>query len=119
MRLPVQDAGSDIEVATYFANLTLPLTAFDASKKPVTVTTGGLPPPIPPRPAPKPPSQILLSLFASASDDVWEKAKCKGANFVRAMRGTDAQAGSVFNPPRQFAAAEFEELGTMSDFTPR
>lgn len=69
-----------------------------------------LPPPLPPRPVPQPPKEPYLALFDDASDDVWEKAKCKGANFVRAMRGSDRDAGQVFKPPRDSAASEFENL---------
>ncbi|KAF3040968.1 hypothetical protein E8E12_009025 [Didymella heteroderae] len=69
-----------------------------------------LPPPIPPRPAPRPPKEPYLALYDNANDDSWETAKCKGANFMRAMRGSDRIAGQVFNPPRDSAASEYENL---------
>lgn len=76
----------------------------------VTTFSDDLPPPVPPRPAPKPPKEPYLSLYDNANDNAWEKAKCKGANFVRAMRGSDREAGQVFKPPRDSAASEFENL---------
>lgn len=82
--------------------------AFSVDK--ITTFADGLPPPVPPRPAPKPPKEPYLSLYDNANDDAWEKAKCKGANFVRAMRGSDRDAGQVFKPPRDSAASEFENL---------
>jgi hypothetical protein len=69
-----------------------------------------LPPPIPPRPATRPPKVPYLPLYDNANDDAWEKSKCKGANFLRAMRGSDREAGQVFNPPRDSAASEYENL---------
>ncbi|KAF1924504.1 uncharacterized protein M421DRAFT_8806 [Didymella exigua CBS 183.55] len=65
---------------------------------------------VPPRPAPKPPKEPHLPLFNNANDDAWYKAKCKGASFVRAMRGSDRDAGQVFKPTRDPAAPEFEDL---------
>ncbi|KAF3053165.1 hypothetical protein E8E11_011261 [Didymella keratinophila] len=72
------------------------------------VSKRDVPPPIPPRPAPRPPKKPYLSLYDSADDDAWSKAKCKGGNFVRAMKGSDREAGQVFNPPRDSAASEYE-----------
>ncbi|KAJ4991638.1 hypothetical protein SVAN01_02753 [Stagonosporopsis vannaccii] len=66
-------------------------------------------PPLPPRPTPKS-SEPYLPLFLSANDEVWDKAKCKGANFVRAMCGSDRDAGQVFKPPRDSAASQWENL---------
>lgn len=69
-------------------------------------------PPVPPRPAPRQPKEPYLALDDNAEDEAWNKAKCKGANFVRAMRGSDRDAGQMFNPPRDSAASEHEK----SDF---
>jgi hypothetical protein len=85
---------------SHHANTTLE--AFDK------VSKHNLPPPVPPRPAPRPPKEPYLGLYDNADDDAWNKAKCKGANFVRAMRGSDRDAGQVFSPPRDSAASEFE-----------
>lgn len=74
----------------------------------VAALAGDLPPPAPQRPAPSPPEEPVLSLDASASDDQWEKARCKGANFVRAMRGSDQEAGQIFQPPQDTAASDVE-----------
>ncbi|KAJ8107616.1 hypothetical protein OPT61_g8743 [Boeremia exigua] len=67
------------------------------------------PPPPPSEPPPSPPWPIL-ELADSASDAVWEKALCKGSNFLRAMHGTDAEAGQLFNPPRSSAASPVTDI---------
>lgn len=69
-----------------------------------------LAPPLPPRPIPKAPREPYLPLFDNANDEVWDRAKCKGANFVRAMRGSDRDAGQVFKPPRDSGASKWENL---------
>jgi hypothetical protein len=79
----------------YFENYTSSKTfavAFDVLKN-VTIFEGGLPPPVPPRAAPKSPGEPYLALYASANYDVWENAKCKGTKFVRAMHSSNREAG--------------------------
>lgn len=109
LRLPGSRANQRVRFLDCFANSTSAAARLGATKN-FTTFAGGLPPPVPLRPAPKPPGEPYLSLYASASDDAWEKAKCKGANFVRAMRGSDREAGQVFQPPRDSAAAAFENI---------
>lgn len=54
-------------------------------------------------------SGTYLDLYPDANDEEWTKAQCKGANFVRAMRGSDSEAGKIFNPPRDTAASLYNE----------
>lgn len=63
---------------------------------------------VPPKPWPEQEGGFL-NLYEDALDAEWEKAKCKGANFVRAMRGTDNEAGQIFDPPRDKAAGAFDD----------
>jgi hypothetical protein len=72
------------------------------------VSKRNVPPPIPPRPAPRPPKEPYVELYESADDDAWSMAKCKGGNALRAMKGSDRDAGQVFNPLRNSAASTFE-----------
>lgn len=53
-----------------------------------------------------------LDLYADAKEEEWNKAQCKGANFVRAMRSSDSEAGKIFKPPRDTAAGLFSEKDT-------
>ena len=110
---PVSGANNRNRILEYFANYTSPAIGLDATKN-FTAFAGDLPPPVPQVPNPRPPGDLALPLFASASDEVWEKAKCKGANFVRAMRGSDREAGATFNPVRASAAGQFEKLGKFA-----
>jgi hypothetical protein len=97
----------------HLANYTV--AAYNVDKN-IDTLAEGPPPPLPPRPAPKPPSEPYLSLFANADDVIWEKAKCKGSNFMWAMRGSDRDAGKVYVPPQDSAASKFEHLdfGTIA-----
>lgn len=66
-----------------------------------------------PKPVPdlfsKDPQPTYLDLYQSAEDTKWDKAKCKGATFVSAMRGSDSEAGKIFKPPRDSAAGLYDE----------
>ena len=109
---PGSRAHAAIQLSDYFANYTSSKTfavAFGAFKN-VTTFEGGLPPPVPLRPAPTPPGELCLALYAGANDDIWENAKCMGANFVRTMYGSNQEAGQLFKPPRESAVREFENL---------
>lgn len=75
-----------------------------------SINKRGVPPAIPTRPAPTPPPTKSLRLSENPNDAAWEKAKCKGANFLRAMRGSDREAGQAFTPARDSAASEYEAL---------
>ncbi|KAF1924503.1 uncharacterized protein M421DRAFT_8805 [Didymella exigua CBS 183.55] len=57
----------------------------------------------------KDPQSTYLDLYSSAADSQWDSAKCKGANFVNAMKGSDSEAGKIFNPPRDSAAGLYDE----------
>lgn len=47
-------------------------------------------------------------------DDVWERCKCKGANLLKAMYSSDAEAAKLFQPPPQTVQAQFKEYpGTV------
>ena len=45
----------------------------------------------------------FLNLYPDVADAEWAKAMCKGENFVKAMKGSDADAGKIFKPPRDSA----------------
>lgn len=111
---PVSGDNPVIRISDQPVNHTFPETStlgIDATKN-FTILAGGAPPPVPPRPAPKPPKgELNLPLYASASDAVWEKAECKGGNFVKAMHISDREAGQLFSPPRDTASNEWENLG--------
>ncbi|KAJ4350677.1 hypothetical protein N0V95_004525 [Ascochyta clinopodiicola] len=109
LHLPTPFTSRDVQIAEYLANSTLPAIAFDTAEDFAKLAGDG-PPPLPPRPSPRPSIGAPLELYASASDEVWEKAKCKGANFVRAMRGSDKEAGSIFKPPRDSAVGRFDNI---------
>lgn len=96
LTLALQPAAGGNKIAEFFANHAYLGNA--SHTKNDTIAVAGVPPPVPPRPAPRPPFGESLALGPSASDAVWDKAVCKGANFVRAMRGTDAEAGNLFSP---------------------
>lgn len=101
------DISEAIRIPYHVANYTAAVFGTDHD---ATAFAARLPPPVPQRPAPTAPKELNLPLFNNANDDVWEKAKCKGANFVRAMRGSDRDAGQVFKPPRDSAASEWENF---------
>lgn len=99
----------------YFANVTYAPAALTESNC-TTPFAGDIPPPEsdkPPPDTPKEPFEPYLPLYPSASDEVWEKARCKGQSFVRACRGTDREAGQLFRPPRNTAASEFDSIGMV------
>lgn len=66
-----------------------------------------------PKPVPdlfsKDPQPIFLDLYANAADDEYDKARCKGADFVEAMKGSDSEAGQIFKPPRNSAAGIYNQ----------
>jgi hypothetical protein len=80
--------------------------------KVATKAPGGLSAPRPLIIMPKPiqdlfsndPRPTFLNLYPNAADAEWAKARCKGDRFVKAMKGSDADAGKIFKPPRDTAA---------------
>lgn len=109
-RPSVSSARGTNRISDYFADHSHPGSVIGTTNDVAAGAADRLPPPVPARPALSPPGEPYLPLYASASDEVWDKAKCKGTNFVRAMRGSDKEAGSVFSPPRESAAGEFEDI---------
>lgn len=55
------------------------------------------------------PDDTYLDLYPDAEDEEWDKAQCKGANFVKAMRGSDSEAGQIFTPARDTAAGLYNQ----------
>lgn len=64
-----------------------------------------------PRPIPdlfsKDPQPTHLDLFPNAANGEFAQARCKGENFVKAMKGSDVEAGKIFKPPRDTAAGYY------------
>ncbi|KAJ8117173.1 hypothetical protein OPT61_g1559 [Boeremia exigua] len=113
----VVGSGQALRISDHVAHLTAASVVLDGGN--ITFTSRSappipprpaIPPPVPPRPTPRPPNGPYLSLFDNANDIIWENAKCKGTNFIRAMRSSDRDAGRIFKPPRDSAASEFEHL---------
>lgn len=100
-----------IQISDYFKNHTFPATGFNAVQD-VTTLAHELPPALPQHPVLRVFGESFLPLGPSAHDDAWERVKCKGANFVRAMRGSDREAGTLFSPPLDSAASQFD-VGCM------
>lgn len=68
----------------------------------------------PPDDSPPPPATVPdVSLPPSAGDDMWENCRCKGENFLKAMRGSDKEAGSLFRPSCDTAASEFSTTADL------
>ncbi|KAF9696050.1 hypothetical protein EKO04_006280 [Ascochyta lentis] len=109
LRVPTPHVGRDIHKSEHIENYTLPAVPFDTIKDIAAAAGDGTASPITPQSDPENLCMISVALVPGASDEVWEKARCKGANFMRSMRGSDREAGSLFRPPRDSAAAGFEE----------
>lgn len=83
-----------------------------AAKKPADLPA---PAPLVVQPKPTPdlfspgPVDTYLDLYPDAEDEEWNNAQCKGASFVKAMRGSDSEAGKIFDPPRETAAGLYDE----------
>ncbi|KAF2878033.1 hypothetical protein BDV95DRAFT_600711 [Massariosphaeria phaeospora] len=53
---------------------------------------------------------VTLALEGRASDKVWDKAVCKGAGFLEAMKSSDAAAATLFGDGRTTAASQFQDI---------
>lgn len=52
--------------------------------------------------------KTFLNLYPDSWNTEWDKAQCKGLNFLDAMRGSDSEAGKIFDPPRDTAAGLYD-----------
>jgi hypothetical protein len=104
------DEQSAIDISSFFANLTrrnvaagrVDTAVVEPANLPSALTTW----------LPRPwlgQGYGFLNLYTNAWDTEWENAQCKGANFVRALRGSDSEAGKIFNPPCDTAAGLYDE----------
>lgn len=93
------DAINRIKAAPDLVNIT----AVDPKSLPAT-----LPLTVPPKPGAGQKGGFL-NLYENAEDTEWEKSRCKGERFLHAMRGSDNEAGKLFEPPRDTAAGAFDE----------
>lgn len=115
---PPESAEPYGDIADMFKGMKLhPGAAASDTVRAAAKSPGELPAPkallVMPKPVPdlfsKDPQPTFLDLYPSAADGEWDSAKCKGANFVGAMKGSDSEAGKVFNPPRDSAAGLYNE----------
>lgn len=58
--------------------------------------------------------RILQITTDPADDQQWQAAVCKGEQLLQGIKGTDAEAGQLFNPPMSSAQSEFRQFPRKS-----
>ena len=58
-----------------------------------------------------PPGYVPGNPVDPASDDLWNKALCKGNALKEAMKGTDKEAAKLYGPDVESAQSKFTKYG--------
>jgi hypothetical protein len=77
----------------------------------ITTVSGGLHATGPAWAVPPTEERPMYVPYPPASNDYWEKVKCKGHAFYQAMHGSDVEAGKLFAPARATAESSFTDAG--------
>lgn len=60
-------------------------------------------------------SRPLYLPYPPATDDLYNKCKCKGENFRKAIHSSSADAGKLFNPSRDSSESTHTDICKHSD----